>query len=73
MPYYMSQKMSSGELPTLRYFRKAAGQPNPSKAEREAFTTEAAAKYAKMNGIDLAAVKREKLAVMYKPDSGEEI
>ncbi len=73
MPYYMSQTMSSGEHPTRRYFRKAARQPNPAKQEREAFTAEAAARYAAMSGIDLAAVKKEKLAVMYKPDSGEEI
>jgi len=68
MPYYMSQKMSSGTLPTLRYYRELAKQPNGSKAEREAFTAAAAANYAATNGIDEAIVKTEKLTIMLKPD-----
>lgn len=73
MPCYMSQKMSSGKLPTARYFRKPAKQPQGSKEEREAFTADAAAKYAEAQGIDVAAVTKEKLTVMYKPDSGDEV
>jgi hypothetical protein len=73
MPYYMTQRMSSEGLPTVRYYRKADKQPGSSKAERAAFTAAAAAKYAAMNGTDVAAVKMEKVQVMLKPDSGEEI
>ena len=74
--YRMSQKMSSGTLTPVKYLRGlAAGQRNASKEEREAFTDAAAANYAAVNGIDVAAVKKEKLKIMggSRQDSDVEI
>lgn len=73
--YRLYQTMSSGALPPARYYRKLSpGHRTASKAERAAFSTAAAARYAAVNGIDVVAVKSDKATVMGgRPTRGEEI
>jgi hypothetical protein len=73
--YRMYQTMSSGTLTPVKYYRKVTpGQRKASKEEREAFTAAAAAQYAAANGIELAAVKRDKVMIMGgRPTRGAEI
>jgi hypothetical protein len=55
MPKYMTQKMSSGKLPTKTYYRKQT-QDHVSHEESGAFTQAAKSNYAQFNHIDEAAV-----------------
>ena len=69
------QTMSSGALTPATYYRRVMpGQPKASKEERQAFTAKAAGKYASSNGIDVAAVKWDKIRIMGgRPTRGEAI
>ncbi|MFZ5528281.1 MAG: hypothetical protein ACOZE7_16630 [Pseudomonadota bacterium] len=56
MPLYMTQKMSSGTLPAVTYYRKQS-VPHPSHVESSTFTTNAKADYATANAILVANVE----------------
>ncbi len=55
MALYMTQKMSSGVLTAINYYRKQT-QDHPSHTESGAFTTAATADYAATTGVALGAV-----------------
>ncbi|MDM0053022.1 hypothetical protein [Variovorax sp. J22R115] len=65
MALYMVQKMSSGVLPAITYYRKQSG-PHPSHEESGAFTTDATNAYANTNTIAVALVE----AGTYKSGQG---
>ena len=59
MANYMTQKMSSGTLQAITYYRKQK-QPHPSHDETRAFTQTAKAKYAEIHNISSDQVEAGK-------------
>jgi hypothetical protein len=73
--YRLYQTMSSGALAPVTYHRRLTpGHRKASKEARQAFTAAAAGKYAAVNGIDVTAVKCDKVRTIGgRPSRGEEI
>jgi hypothetical protein len=65
MPYYMTQKMSSGTLPARTYYRKQRNA-HPSHEQSSAFTQDATDAYATLNNIAASAV----VAGSYRSNQG---
>lgn len=57
MPFYMTQKMSSGVKPAVTYYRKQS-QPHVPHTESEAFTQDAVNAYAALNAVSAGAVEK---------------
>lgn len=56
MPFYLTQKMSSGVLPAVTYYRKQTQDHEPA-AEARGFTIAASTDYATSNGIPNSQVE----------------
>lgn len=57
MPSYMTQKMSSGVMPAVTYYRKQS-QPHVPHTESDAFTEAAVNAYAALNAVSAGDVEK---------------